>query len=45
VYAKEQHIGMIPGIEEFLEELTSPTAIGREGYLSLKGLIPLPERK
>ncbi len=41
VYAKTQHIGKVPGIQEFIEELTSEQAIGDEGYLVFKGLIPL----
>jgi phosphate transport system substrate-binding protein len=42
-YAKKAHIGVIPGIPEFLEEFTSEKAWGHEGYLSDKGLIPMPE--
>jgi phosphate ABC transporter substrate-binding protein, PhoT family (TC 3.A.1.7.1) len=42
VYAKTQHIGVIPGVMEFLREYTSETAFGEEGYLVQKGLIPLP---
>lgn len=46
VYAKREHFGKIPGIKEFLQELTSETAMGEEGYLTLKGLIPLrPEER
>lgn len=41
VYVKRQHLGKIPGIEEFIEELGSEDAIGSEGYLTSKGLIPL----
>ena len=33
---------MIPGIKEYVE-FTSPKAIGSEGYLLDKGLIPLPD--
>ena len=42
-YVKATHVGEIPGIEEFLEELTSEAAWGDFGYLSDRGLIPLPE--
>jgi phosphate transport system substrate-binding protein len=42
-YVKKEHIGTIPGIEEYATEFTSEKAIGEEGYLSEKGLIPLPE--
>ncbi len=41
VYVKKQHIGVIPGIPEFLKEYTSDAAIGADGYLIGKGLIPL----
>ena len=42
-YVKNAHIGVIPGIEEFLREFTSDAAWGEFGYLSDRGLIPLPE--
>lgn len=41
-YAKKAHVGVIPGIEEFLAEFVSKKAMGEEGYLSDRGLIPLP---
>lgn len=41
-YVKKAHIGMIPGIKEFLQELSSEKAWGEDGYLSDKGLIPMP---
>ncbi len=41
-YAKKAHIGVIPGMEEFLAEFVSKKAMGEEGYLSDRGLIPLP---
>jgi phosphate transport system substrate-binding protein len=40
IYVKKQHIGVIRGIPEFLAEFTSEKAIGEEGYLADKGLIP-----
>ena len=42
VYFKKQHIGVVPGLEEFLDEYASNAAIGEDGYLSAKGLVPLP---
>ena len=39
VYAKGEHIGVIPGVKEFLKELVSAKAMGEGGYLSMKGLI------
>ena len=44
-YIKKSHVGKIPGIAEFLEEFTSEKAMGDEGYLTEKGLIPLGEEK
>lgn len=41
VYVKKAHVGNIPGLYEFLLELTSEAAWGDEGYLADKGLIPL----
>jgi phosphate transport system substrate-binding protein len=40
-YVKAAHIGVIPGIAEFLAEFTNDKAWGEEGYLSDKGLIPM----
>lgn len=42
-YVKKQHVGVIPGIAEFVSEFVSERAIGEEGYLTDRGLIPLPE--
>jgi phosphate transport system substrate-binding protein len=42
VYFKKAHIGLVPGIREFAEEYVSPAALGEEGYLAAKGLVPLP---
>ncbi len=42
-YAKKAHVGVIPGIGEYLAEFTSDRAMGEEGYLADRGLIPLPE--
>jgi phosphate transport system substrate-binding protein len=42
VYAKKQHVGVIPGMAEFVEEYTADKAVGEDGYLTDKGLIPLP---
>lgn len=42
-YVKKSHVGVIPGIPEYIAEFTSDKAAGEEGYLSEKGLIALPE--
>lgn len=41
VYVKSNHIGKVPGILEFIRELTSKASIGEEGYNTEKGLLPL----
>lgn len=41
IYVKGEHIGKIPGIAEFAAEMTSDAAIGKDGYLVAKGLLPL----
>jgi phosphate transport system substrate-binding protein len=41
-YVKKAHVNVIPGIREYLQEFTSNKAWGEEGYLSERGLIPMP---
>jgi phosphate transport system substrate-binding protein len=43
VYVKNAHVGVIPGLKEFVAEYTSDRAMGEDGYLADRGLIPLPE--
>lgn len=43
VYAKRQHIGQVSGLSQFLRELTGEAALGREGYMTVRGLLPLSE--
>jgi len=43
MYVKKAHIGVIPGIAEYLAEFTSPKAWGPEGYLAGKGMIPMSD--
>lgn len=45
VYVKKAHIGTIPGLKEFVRELTLEGAFGPDGYMPRRGLIPLDERK
>ena len=42
-YVKKAHIGVIPGIKEYLAEFTSEKAWGPDGYLAEKGMIPMPD--
>lgn len=41
-YLKKAHLGIVPGLAEFVNTFTSDKAWGEEGYLIDKGLIPLP---
>jgi phosphate transport system substrate-binding protein len=40
-YVKNAHAASIPGMKEYLKEFTSEAAMGDDGYLLDKGLIPL----
>ena len=42
-YVKKAHVGLIPGIPEFVAEFVSERAMGEDGYLADRGLISLPE--
>jgi phosphate transport system substrate-binding protein len=42
---KKAHVGVIPGVREYLKEFTSDSAWGDFGYLTDKGLIPLPTKE
>jgi phosphate transport system substrate-binding protein len=42
-YVKKAHVGSIPGIKEYVAEFTSEKAWGPNGYLSDRGLIPMPK--
>lgn len=44
-YVKGSHVGVVPGIKEYIKVFTSEAASGEDGYLVDKGLIPLPEDK
>jgi phosphate transport system substrate-binding protein len=41
VYVKNAHADVVPGLREFVVELTSDAASGDDGYLVMKGLLPL----
>lgn len=43
IYVKKAHIGVVPGIAEFVAEYTSERSWGPDGYLTEKGLIPLDD--
>ena len=41
IYLKKEHLDIVPGIREFAKEIVNSEAIGQEGYLVEKGLIPM----
>lgn len=41
VYMKKEHLNIAPGMKEFAAELISEDAIGEDGYLIERGLIPM----
>ncbi|KAA1171421.1 phosphate ABC transporter substrate-binding protein [Marinobacter salinexigens] len=43
-YIKNAHVGVVPGIEEYVGEFTSEGAWGDNGYLVDVGLIPNPRK-
>ena len=44
-YVKKAHMDSIPGIKDYLKEFTSEAAMGEDGYLLDKGLIPLSDEE
>ena len=44
-YVKKAHVGVIPGIVEYIETFTDEDAWGPYGYLADKGLIPLTDEE
>ncbi len=44
-YIKNAHRRFVAGMNEFIEEFVSEDAIGPEGYLVERGLVPLPEEE
>ena len=42
IYVKKAHIGVTPGLEQFVQEFMSEGSAGRGGYLQDRGLVPLP---
>ena len=43
IYVKQQHIGVISGLTDFLKAYVADDSIGAEGSLPAIGLIPLPD--
>jgi phosphate transport system substrate-binding protein len=44
-YVKKAHVDVIPGMKEYLREFTSGKCWGEDGYLSERGLIPMPQKE
>jgi phosphate transport system substrate-binding protein len=42
-YVKKQHIGVIPGLKEYIEFFVSDDMVGPDGELTQYGLVPDPE--
>jgi phosphate transport system substrate-binding protein len=42
-YVKKEHVGVIPGIKEFINQFVSDKALSADGYLFPAGLVPLSE--
>ena len=42
-YVKKDHVGVIPGLKEYVEFFTSEKMIGEDGPLAEYGLVPMPE--
>ncbi len=40
-YVKKNHVGVVPGIEEYIAEFTKESTWGLDGYLAERGMIPL----
>jgi phosphate transport system substrate-binding protein len=45
IYVKNDHLGNIPGLQEFVQETTSDAAMGPTGYMANKGLIALHDKQ
>lgn len=44
-YVKASHLDTVPGLKPYLAEFISEKAWGPDGYLSEKGLVPLPDEE
>jgi phosphate transport system substrate-binding protein len=44
-YVKNAHRGVIPNLQEFIEEYMSENALAPGGYLSERGLVPLGDER
>ncbi len=44
-YVKKAHLGVIPGLREYVEYFTADKVIGEDGPLTNYGLVPLPKKE
>ena len=44
-YVKKERLGKVPGLEQYLQQFTSETAWGPDGYLVDLGLVTMPEKE
>jgi phosphate transport system substrate-binding protein len=44
-YVKNAHRGVIPNLQEMIEEYISDAALAPGGYLTERGLVPLPDEQ
>ncbi|ACJ00624.1 PstS family phosphate ABC transporter substrate-binding protein [Rhodospirillum centenum] len=45
IYLKNAHVGVIPGLKEFVTEYVGERAAGEDGYLADKGLVAMPKER
>ncbi len=45
IYVKAEHGAVVPSLKPFVTEILSNASVGEDGYLTMKGLIPLPEEQ
>jgi phosphate transport system substrate-binding protein len=45
IYAKKEHIDLVPGMKEMIMKIISKENIGNSGYLLEKGLVPLTDNE
>ncbi len=43
IYFKKEHLTLVSGMREFIQEIISKNTVGNDGYLLQKGLIPLTD--
>ena len=43
IYFKKEHLNLVAGMRQFVDEIVSKNTIGSDGYLLQKGLIPLTD--